>query len=56
MDYKYIRCRRCNRLLRTPEAKMRGYGAYCWLMSREHSTTKKYRQNSLFNIIEDKRI
>jgi len=27
---KYIRCKRCHRILRTPEAQARGYGKCCY--------------------------
>lgn len=26
----YVRCKRCHRILRTDEAKVRGYGSFCW--------------------------
>jgi len=29
-EQKYIRCKRCNRFLRSDKARARGYGDHCW--------------------------
>ena len=41
-DIHYLRCKRCNRLLKTESAQIRGYGASCW-KKVDSETNKKNR-------------
>ena len=43
----FTRCLRCNRLLRTPQAKARGYGDICW------KKYKEYEQLFANNLLEN---
>ena len=36
-EQEYIRCKRCNRLLRNDKARVRGYGDYCWKEHKKES-------------------
>lgn len=42
---KYIRCKRCNRPLKTLEAQERGYGAFCY---KQHLKENGKHQPNLF--------
>lgn len=42
---KYCRCLRCNRKLKSEEAKKRGYGEHCW---KAHKLDVKDKQSHLF--------
>ena len=44
----YDRCLRCNRLLKTDEARLRGYGDTCWKKVQETTSVR------LFSIAKDK--
>lgn len=41
-----IRCKRCNRPLKTSEARLRGYGDVCWKIH----LVDQLKQNSLFSM------
>lgn len=42
----YIRCKRCNRLLKSEEARQRGYGEHCWQI---HLKDEHFK-NTLFTV------
>ena len=44
----FCRCLRCNRKLKTEEAKKRGYGDYCW---KEHKKEVERNHTCLFKIV-----
>lgn len=48
---KFIRCKRCNRLLKNDEAQVRGYGIHCY---KKVLSENKKEQPSLFNIKSSK--
>ena len=33
MKKSSVRCKRCNKILTSPEARQRGYGELCWKIS-----------------------
>lgn len=43
-EEKYIRCKRCNKILKTSEAQNRGYGEHCWYIHLQEQKNK----NTLF--------
>ena len=47
---KFIRCKRCNRILKTEEAQIRGYGKYCYLKYLEQISAEKKHQINIFNV------
>lgn len=46
-DTKYIRCKRCNRPLKTEEAQLRGYGTICY---KRYLEENKLVQKDLFSM------
>lgn len=40
---QYKRCLRCNRLLKTPIARQRGYGEHCWYLHKQELKRKKFK-------------
>lgn len=44
MKKSSVRCKRCNKILTSPEARQRGYGELCWKIYLEENRQK----NSLF--------
>lgn len=47
---RYDKCKRCNRKLRTEEARKRGYGTHCFLLHRQEI---KKRSKDLIDIAEE---
>lgn len=47
-ECKCLRCLRCNRILKTEEAKQRGYGDKCWII---HKKEMEANHNRLFKIL-----
>jgi len=43
---KYIRCKRCNRVLKSENAQYRGYGEHCWKIY----TQEQQSRNILFDL------
>ena len=50
-DTKDVRCRRCNRLLKTEVAQQRGYGPLCF---RKIKKENMLHQKDLFNLPKGK--
>lgn len=48
---KFIRCKRCNRPLKTIEAQVRGYGAYCY---KQHLKENIKKQPNLFENVRSR--
>ena len=46
-DSEFCRCLRCNRKLKTEEARKRGYGEHCW---KEHKIDIQNNKSHLFVI------
>ena len=44
---KFCRCLRCNRILKSEEAKEKGYGPKCW---REHKLESQRNRLYLFKV------
>lgn len=49
-DTRYIKCKRCNRPLKTEEAQILGYGPICYKKQQEYKKPKKglFEKNSNF--------
>lgn len=47
---KYLRCKRCNRKLKTEEAQKRGYGQHCFQL---HLLDLKKNKKDLIDIAEE---
>lgn len=48
---KYLRCKRCNRILKSEEAKERGYGKICW--EKHLKESQQNLSNTLFDVNQD---
>lgn len=46
-----IRCKRCNKVLKSAEAQQRGYGTWCWRQYLAEQQSK----TSLFTIFKQRR-
>lgn len=46
-DIRFIKCKRCNRPLKTEEAQKRGYGATCY---KRYLEENKIPQRDLFTV------
>lgn len=45
---RYIKCKRCNKPLKTLEARQRGYGDFCW---KQHNIEVAKKQRTLIDTI-----
>lgn len=48
---EYIRCLKCNKILKSAKARMRGYGDTCW---KKHKLEYQAKQPNLLKQITDK--
>lgn len=48
-EQKFLKCKRCNRKLKTELAQKRGYGDYCWKI---HQQEVKNSSRTLFDLVD----
>lgn len=47
-EQKFLRCKRCNRKLKTELAQKRGYGDYCWKIHKQEEVKSA---RTLFDLV-----